>query len=118
MQYDIMLTWSQDKAPGPSLFQKLRDVGAEDVLRNGSIRTGDQVYFTAYATINSPIPFAHDLQNFLYDKYDLDIVEVTWNPPNWMWAIANWCLAHNFRRCVDTHNRLIEWVSNQWLRSE
>lgn len=116
MRYDIMMTWSQDKAPGPSLFQELREVGAYDVLRNGTTQAGGVVYFTAYATLDSDTTFAKALTRDMYSRYDLDIVELTWNPPDFLWAIANWALAHNFRTCVDAHNTLIEEVSKRWLR--
>lgn len=118
MRFDIMMTWAQDKGPGPQLFQELRDLGGYDVLRNGTIKTGGAVYFTAYATFDGTPKFAKALTEDLYKRYDLDIVEVTWNPPEFIWTIAGWALDHNFSIIVDAHQNLMEWVSNRWLRLE
>lgn len=115
MRYDIMLMWSDEKPPGPGIFEDLREIGAQNILRNGSIKT-NKVYFTTYATVDSSIEEAHQLSARLYDKYDLEVVELTWNPPDWMWSISNWCLEHSFRSVVDAFTRLIEAVSNWLLR--
>lgn len=116
MRYDITLMWSDEKPPGPGIFEDLRKAGARDILRNGSIKSGGLVYFTTYATLNHPPAAALAFSETLYQKYDLEVVELTWNPPDFMWSISNWCLEHNFRSVVDAFNNLIETVSARYLR--
>jgi hypothetical protein len=118
MRTDIMMTWRNDKPPGPSLFQDLRSVGGYDITRNGNTKVGEVVFFTAYATVNLSAANTRQLADDLYTKYDLDIVELTWNPPDFLWAVAEWCMEHRFNKCVDTFNNIIEAVSNRFLRGD
>ncbi len=116
MRYDIMMMWSDEKPPGTGIFEDLREAGAVDVLRNGTVQAGGAVFFTTYATLPIPATTAKAFANVLLNKYDLEVVELTWNPPDFVWAFYNWCLTHNFQGVVDAMTNLIEKVSQRWLR--
>ena len=43
--------------------------------------------------------------------YELEFVDVNWNPPGWYWDIVTWLDEHSFLRARDRMLRLVDRIS-------